>query len=694
MPNSLMKAFRTALIHDLNEADFADMYAQTIGYGLLSARITDPAGDTADDLAAYMRTNPFLKELMETFLHVGGRRGRAGGSGIDFDELGVSEVVDMLDQANMEAVVRDFGDRNPQEDPVIHFYEHFLAAYDKNKKFRRGVFYTPRPVVSYIVRSVDELLRTEFGLADGLADTTTWGEMARCHEDLKIPEGASPDQAFVQILDPATGTGTFLVEVIDLIHNTLAAKWRSLGHGEKEIQTLWNEYVPQHLLPRLHGYELLMAPYAIAHLKIGLKLYETGYRFDSDQRAQVYLTNALEPAGDGQFTLDFLPALAREVEAVNEIKRKRRFTVVIGNPPYAQYSSNLQDFAKAHIEKFRYSGGMRIRARNALQLERNLNDDYVKFMGFAAGVISSVSGVLGMITNRMFLESESLVGMREWITTHFERGFFVDLHGSSEESRRVSRLAQDENVFDILQGVALSLLVGRRRDSNDVCAVFFREVVAARPEKYEALANNLDIFRGGWKKLSPQAPKWWLDRDAPRTNSDIRTLSLEEVFEKFSNLVASNRDHLVVDIDRTQVVANTSEVQAFRGTDGELCDHFSITAKRGWNIAAARKKLTDIESINSYVHEIEYRPFDRRWMFFHSSLVWQMAPVCSQNDELVECGLPVAYGSLPFLLGKHNRILISLGKNRAETTNGQWIAAGLADNYAQLHPRMCLYRLG
>ena len=239
----LMKAFQKALVHDLDAAGFADMYAQTIAYGLLSARIADPHKKTADDFAAHMRTNPFLRELMETFLRVGGRRGRAGGPGIDFDELGVSEVVELLDRANMEAVVRDFGDRNPQEDPVIHFYEHFLAAYDKKQKVSRGVFYTPRPVVSYIVRSVDKLLRTEFGLADGLADTTTWGEMAKPHEDLTIPEGTSPTQAFIQILDPATGTGTFLVEVIDLIHGTMVKKWKAQGHGEKKIQALWNDYV-------------------------------------------------------------------------------------------------------------------------------------------------------------------------------------------------------------------------------------------------------------------------------------------------------------------------------------------------------------------------------------------------------------------------------------------------------------------
>ena len=330
----LMTAFQTALVHDLDEAGFADMYAQTIAYGLLSARITDPARRTADDFAAHMRTNPFLRELMETFLRVGGRNGKAGGPGIDFDELGASEVVELLDHANIEAVVRDFGDRNPQEDPVIHFYEHFLAAYDKQQKVSRGVFYTPRPVVSYIVRSVDELLRSEFGLTDGLADTTTWGGMAKRHKDLEVPDGTPPDQAFVQILDPATGTGTFLVEVIDLIHRTMIEKWKAQGHGEWRIEALWNDYVPKHLLPRLYGYELLMAPYAIAHLKIGLKLYETGYRFESDERARVYLTNALQPAGDGQLTLDFLPALAHEAQAVNEIKQKQQFTVVMGNPPY------------------------------------------------------------------------------------------------------------------------------------------------------------------------------------------------------------------------------------------------------------------------------------------------------------------------------------------------------------------------
>ncbi len=336
----LMAAFREALIHDLSEDDFADMYAQTITYGLLTARVSRPAGLVADNVADMVPvTNPFLRDMLSTFLTVGGRKGK-----IDFDEVGINDVVQALREANMDAVRRDFGDKNPQEDPVVHFYELFLKEYDPEKRVKRGVFYTPRPVVSYIVRSVDELLRADFGLKDGLADTTTWGEMAKRNKDLKIPQGVAPDSAFIQILDPATGTATFLVEVIDCIRRTLTEKWKQHGLSGSQQQAAWNEYVPKHLLPRLHGYELMMAPYAIAHMKIGLKLFESGYRFASNERARIYLTNSLEPPSDDKKQREFdewAPALAHEAQSVNTIKRCQRFTVVVGNPPYAAISSNL-----------------------------------------------------------------------------------------------------------------------------------------------------------------------------------------------------------------------------------------------------------------------------------------------------------------------------------------------------------------
>ncbi len=228
----LHQAFQKVLIHDLKQDDFADMYAQTITYGLLAARMSRQEGIISDHISEMVPvTNPFLKELLETFLNIGGRKAK-----IDFDELGVQDVVEFLNDPNtkIDAILRDFGNKTRQEDPVIHFYELFLKEYDPEQKVKRGVFYTPQPVVSYIVRSVHELLQTEFKLEDGLASTITWREISAKDKNIKIPEGTSPDSFFVQILDPAVGTGTFLVEVIDVIHRHLSKKWVELGYNEKK----------------------------------------------------------------------------------------------------------------------------------------------------------------------------------------------------------------------------------------------------------------------------------------------------------------------------------------------------------------------------------------------------------------------------------------------------------------------------
>ena len=620
----LMKAFKTALVHDLDEAGFADMYAQTIAYGLLSARITDPARRSPDDLAAHMRTNPFLKELMETFLHVGGRRGKAGGPGIDFDELGVSEVVELLDQANMEAVVRDFGDRNPQEDPVIHFYEHFLAGYNKKQKVSRGVFYTPRPVVSYIVRSVDELLRTEFGLADGIADTTTWGEMAKRHEDLKIPEGTSPTQAFVQILDPATGTGTFLVEIIDLIHNTMAAKWKSQGHGEKKSQTLWNEYVPKHLLPRLHGYEVLMAPYAIAHLKIGLKLFETGYGFESDERARVYLTNALEPAEDEQLVLDFLPALAHEAKAVNEIKRKQRFTVVIGNPPYLGEAGRGGDWIAAIMR------GREIQSdRSTLSYfevdgeslkERNpkwLNDFYVRFTRLSHWLLAQAGrGVHGFITNHGYISNPTFRGMRWALLVSFDQLFLLDLHGNLKKKEVTPDGHRDENVFDIEQGVSIGLFVKTSPGAHEASypRVGHANCWGAKADKYDWLIANT-ASATPWERVAPRARFYLFKPFASREEHYEEWTSVREVFQIGGTGVITKRDALSIHFD-PETAWSTLTTFA-RLSEQEARTHFNLPPDvRDWQFDWAQKDVRDSGPSRRCITPIIYRPFDRRFIYY------------------------------------------------------------------------------
>ena len=621
----LMKAVQTAFVHDLDKAGFADMYAQTIAYGLLSARISDPGRRTADDFAAHMRTNPFLRELMDTFLHAVGRRGRAGGPGIDFDELGVSEVVDLLDQANMEAVVQDFGDRNPQEDPVIHFYEHFLAAYDKEQKVSRGVFYTPRPVVSYIVRSVDELLRSEFGLTDGFADTTTWGEMAKRHKELKIPEGTPPGRAFVQILDPATGTGTFLVEVIDLVHKTMVEKWKAKGHGESEIEELWNDFVPKDLLPRLHGYELLMAPYTIAHLKIGLKLYETGYRFESDERAQVYLTNALEPAGDEQPMLDFLPALAHEAKAVNEIKRKRQFTVVIGNPPYLGEAGRGGDWiselmrgresqsGRKTLSYFEVAGGS-LNERNP----KWLNDLYVRFTRLSHLLLEQAgTGVHGFITNHGYIDNPTFRGMRWALLASFDQIFLLDLHGNLKKKEVTPDGRKDENVFDIEQGVAIGVFVKTSAGTHEDCYPRVRHANCwgARADKYDWLIASTALATA-WERVAPRA-QFYLFKPfgSIETEEYEKWPSIVEVFPANSVGIVTARDALTVqwsaedvwDVVTGMVRSDTEKVRRKYQLGKDV---------RDWRVAWAQEDLRQAGPSWPDIVPILYRPFDTRFTYY------------------------------------------------------------------------------
>jgi hypothetical protein len=623
----LLKAFQTSLVHDLDADGFADMYAQTIAYGLLSARIADPTKKTVDDFAGHMRTNPFLRELMETFLKVGGRRGKAGGPGIDFDELGVSEVVQLLDDANMEAVVLDFGDKNPQEDPVIHFYELFLKEYDAEKRIKRGVFYTPRPVVSYIVRSVDELLRTEFGLEDGLADTATWGEMAKRNIGLKIPDGTAPDQAFVQILDPATGTGTFLVEVIDTIHKTMVANWQAHGHGEKSTTSLWNEYVPKHLLPRLHAYELLMAPYAIAHLKVGLKLYETGYRFGSDERARIYLTNTLEPASDvGQQTLSGIyPALAHEALAVNEVKGKQRFTVIIGNPPYSIQSQNLNETARAWVDAYRKVAGIQIVERNALQFEKNIQDDYIKFIRFSQVAVDTTgNGIVGMVTSHGFLDGATFRGMRWNLLQSFSKLWVLDLHGNSNKKETAPDGTKDENVFDISQGVAISLFV--RPETQAVTrSVSLSDLWGSRSGSTAGKFNWLtehSCRETPWNDTTPNEPLFLFKKSGGTVQNEYEAYpSLADVMPLYSMGIKSSRDELVLDFEPAPVLERIERFRSAQVSDEAICEQMGVPLKKGWNVAKARKDLRALKQLSPHIRRFLYRPLDWRPLFYHRAVV-------------------------------------------------------------------------
>ena len=445
---------------------------------------------------------------------------------------------------------------------------------------------------------------------------------------MKIPEGTPSDRAFVQILDPATGTGTFLVEAIDLIHKTMVEKWQGQGHGEPEIQARWNDYVPKHLLPRLHGYELLMAPYAIAHLKIGLKLYETGYRFDSAERAQVYLTNALEPPPKtSQTTMDFLPALAREAEAVGRIKRTRRFTVVIGNPPYLGEAGRGGEWIASLMRGEEKSAG-----RETLSYfevdgeplgERNpkwLNDLYVRFTRLSQHLLErSGCGVHGFITNHSYIDNPTFRGMRWALLATFDRIAVLDLHGNTKKREVAPDGDKDENVFDIEQGVAIGLFVkssagGAGGERVAASRVRHADLWGARAVKYDGLMGG-GSARTDWAEVEPRPSFFLLKPFAGDDTAEYgEWVSVNEVCPVNSVGIVTARDALTVRWSEQEIWGVVREVA--EGDEESIRGKYGLRDVRDWKVAWAQRDLRRSGPSEEKTAPILYRPFDIRYTYY------------------------------------------------------------------------------
>ena len=376
------KAFKEHLIHDISTEDFADIYAETMAYGMFAARLHDLSLDTftrQEALELLPKSNPFLRSLFGFI------------AGPSLDE-GIRWIIDDLARvfqaANVKKLMENFGKLTGQKDPFLHFYETFLAAYNPAKRKARGVWYTPEPVVNFIVRAVDEVLQTEFGLPDGLADTSKvtidW-DTGQTNKNGKA-ETIKKNVHRVQILDPATGTGTFLAEVIKQI----APKVKDMAEG------MWSPYIEKDLIPRLHGFELLMASYAMCHMKLDMILTEMGYRPTGvPPRLGVYLTNSLEEGERDERDLFMAQWLTREAREASTIKRQTPIMCVIGNPPYSGVSSNNGKWATDLIAPYKKEPGGKVKLK-----ERNpkwINDDYVKFIRYAEHLIEKTGeGVLGV----------------------------------------------------------------------------------------------------------------------------------------------------------------------------------------------------------------------------------------------------------------------------------------------------------
>lgn len=582
----LMRVYETIkkqLVHDLTPEAFADMYAQTLVYGLFVARFYDESPKTFSRQEArelIPATNPLLRHFFDHIV------------GADFDkrlEYIVTELCAVFTLADVQTLMHEYFSKNGAvegQDPVVHFYEDFLKEYDAELRKKLGAFYTPLPVVRFIVRAVDHILEKDFGLAAGLADTAKAGEYHR-----------------VQILDPATGTGTFLTETVKAIYS------RFINQKGR-----WPTYVHHDLLPRLHGFELMMAPYTIAHLKLGMVFAETGFKY-FNRRLEVYLTNSLEQSavqGDMLSAFGFAQSIADEAKEATVIKTKTPIMVVIGNPPYSGESSN-KHYNGNDVYKVEPDGG-KLRERNS----KWLNDDYVKFIRLAESFIEKNNeGIVAMITAHGYLDNPTFRGMRWHLMKTFDEICVLDLHGNANKKEKAPDGGDDQNIFDIKTGVSIFIGIKRTKKPDERPALVFRtDFYGSRQAKFNQLeSSNLESIQ--WKTISPVTPNYeWVARDIKTRSQYDQGFQVIGLFPVSSIGIVTSRDEFIIDRDEEIL---TKRVQDFIMSDSTQIarNKFGLRDTSKWKAEDARKHAFEKNNILP----ISYRPFDNRYIYYHNDFI-------------------------------------------------------------------------
>lgn len=581
-----LKAFSEVLISDLERDTFADMFAQTLAYGFFAARVHHADTSEFSRFAAAKilpKTNPFLRQLFAEF---------AGVNMPDEINWAVDEIIELLKLADMKSIWRDFGKESGKDDPVVHFYETFLTAYDPSLREKRGVYYTPAPVVDYITRAVDEILETHFNKKQGLADDTTL------------------------ILDPAVGTASFLYRVVARIQARF-----SKNHG------MWDSYVAESLLERLFGFEILMAPYAVSHLKLGLQLQETGYTFQRDQRLGVFLTNTLEEAARKSQEMLF-EWISEEANAASAIKKDRPIMVVMGNPPYSGESANKGKW----IHELLHGNDSITNKRTANYFECDgnplgeknpkwLNDDYVKFIRFAQWRIEQTGhGILAFVTNHGYLDNPTFRGMREKLLQTFDEIYILDLHGNTKKKAVTANGKADQNVFDIQQGVAIGLFIRKeaadcKQSNQQLAKVFRNDLLGTREDKYNWLKQT-SFAETKWKSINPKSPfyRFELQDDALWDEYNLGW-KVTDIFRVHSVGIATGRDKLTIQFSEDEA---HETVKAFvKMPNAEARETWKLgDDARDWKVSLAQKDVLDSKASRDLIIPILYRPFDTRYTYY------------------------------------------------------------------------------
>lgn len=594
-----LEAFQRVLIHDLDPEGFADIYAQTIAYGMFAARLHDPTPETFSRQEAATlipKTNPFLRQIFQSI------------AGYDLDER-IAWIVDELAATfrvtDVASVMGAYSQNARHDDPMIHFYEDFLSAYNPKLRKAKGVWYTPQPVVRFIVRAVDESLRRDFGLPMGLADYSVVDREVVNEQYSKGKKGERPTykQRFhkVQILDPATGTGTFLAETVNQIRDKFQG-----------LEGMWQGYVEEHLLPRLNGFELLMASYAIAHLKLDMLLRNTGYTHQSDRRLRVYLTNSLEEYHPDTGSL-FAQWLSNEANEANHVKRDTPVMVMMGNPPYNGESTNKGKWIMGLMEDYKKEPG----GEESLK-ERNpkwLNDDYVKFIRMAQYFIEkNGEGIIAFINPHGFLDNPTFRGMRWRLLHTFDAIYTIDLHGNSKKKETAPDGSKDENVFDIQQGVSVNLFVKTgKKGKNELGKAYHHDLYGKRQDKYAYLGANAltDI---PFQEVRPKAPMYFfVPKDFSAEKEYDKGFGVDELFVINSMGITTTKDDFMICDTPRQV---KERIEHLIEWDAErLRKEYKLTDSRDWSILRSKEDVGTVFD-ESKVRAIDYRPFDTKFLYY------------------------------------------------------------------------------
>lgn len=609
----IYETIKELLVHDLSPDAFADMYAQTLVYGLFVARYHDDSPENftrqeARDLIP--ASNPFLRHFFD---HI---------AGADFDQrlaYIINELCEIFQVADVQQLMSQYfkknlwGEKISGPDPVIHFYEDFLNEYDPVLRKKMGAYYTPLPIVRFIIRAVDYILQKEFKLANGLADTS------------KLPNGLHR----VQILDPAVGTGTFISAVIRIIYERL------LKAGQKGR---WPMYVHHDLLPRLYGFELMMTPYTIAHLKLGMAFKETGF-WNFHRRLGIYLTNSLEKGSlqKNLFTgFGFAESIAEESKEASVIKSEKPIMVVVGNPPYSSISSNKTEYANSLVEKYKVEAG----GKERLKERKNwLDDDYVKFISFAEDLLNkNGEGVLAYITNNGFIDNPTFRGMRWHLLKTFDDIYILDLHGNVRKKEKAPHDSKDENVFNIMQGVSINIFIKKSKDKKEPGNVYYADLFGERKSKFNFLnKNNLENIK--WNKIETALPNlFFLNKgDIKDEEKYNQGFSIGDLFIKISCGVVTMGDNFIVDINKDVLIRRLSDFLENDISETNLKAKYKL-GKNYANWVVNNK--TKIKVDNDKIIQYSYRPFDERFTVFDQNLIWRtrknvMKDVCKNSFSMV-----------------------------------------------------------